>query len=412
MRRYIYLFAILTVVIGVILLGFWLGRKQPPPAQLPVGGGGGGGFPIGGGGGGAGTEGGGVTGGQVDGGGQPIAQAAPRVKARDFFVDGDGGIIALEPDGRIVRVLGDDVAVLSSSSIPNILYSEFSYDGKKLLVLFDDSPAPRAGIFDITSQTWTGALERIRAITWSPTNYQVAYLRDDTGALETLDISRVNPAPAAYATLNVRDVALQWLPSNQLLIREKGSSLLGSSVWKFDFKNKTLGALLANVPGLDAVWDAGGAGIEFSAYANGQGGRLALLSASGAVVNVFSFLTLPSKCTFGAPSWSSPPGEDELTHIERTATGTVVTGAGGGAGILYCAIPREAAFTAQALPDAYFKKDFFTADDIFAVNLDDGGVSPVLTSKTTLVDATRLKVFQRTLYFINRYDKEVYSVPL
>ena len=80
---------------------------------------------------------------------------------------------------------------------------------------------------------------------------------------------------------------------------------------------------------------------------------------------------------------------------------------------MVCAIPRDKnALDNNSLPDAYLKKALFTSDDFFEINVSTGEFKSVFSDDTKNLDADDVKIFNQSVFFINRYDKKVYSVAL
>jgi hypothetical protein len=123
-------------------------------------------------------------------------------------------------------------------------------------------------------------------------------------------------------------------------------------------------------------------------------GQLTFYSAAGAR-NLLSFTTLPSKCIFGTPG---------------VASGTINPSAP-----IYCAVPSDqSTFSVARLPDEYDQKVYFTNDDFYQINTNTGSLNKIFSAPTAnlTIDATRMKIFNNILFFINRYDQKIYALAL
>src|SRR3989344_800340 len=413
MRRYLYLFAIVLVIAIVMLAGVLVARRVGPGAE-PVDTGGGssttGGLPV------APPSNAnenvqGNTGASGEAAtnyeGQKFSVIAEN-KALGFFVNTDASVVLVQPDGQIMKAQGGQVSPLSSSPVANLIAASFSFDGKKILAVFGDRRSPETSIFDVTSKTWRPLPPNIQSPSWSPTNYQIAYLgeRNGSGMIFTLDTSKTAGVPQEILKINIQDAQLRWIAQNQIILSDRGSAFTNGSVWNLNIKNKTLVPLVVENPGLDSIWE-GQYALGFTADRDLRGGRLSLLDAVGNLLHEMAFSTLPAKCVFDTETITpitTAPGTKKTTS---TASTTAINKT------LYCAIPKDVeSFQAVALPDSYFRKELFTQDEFYAVNVSDGKTEAVSGVKNLSIDATNLKVFNNTLFFINRLDEKLYAISL
>lgn len=415
MKRYLYLLAIVLVIAIVVLAGILIARRVVP-GEEPIDAGGGtttpGGLPVA-----PPSNNGGANQPETGVGttpnyeGQKFSVVAEN-KALDFFVNKDASVVLIQPDGQIMKVQGGQASSLSSSLISNPVAAHFSYDGKKILVVFGDRLNPETSVFDVTSKTWRPLPAKIQSPSWSPINYQIAYLgeRNGSGAIFTLDTTQANGTPQEIIKIGVQDARLRWIAQNQIILSDKGSVLADGSVWSLNIKNKTLTPILIDNSGLDSIW-GNEYGLVFTAKENQRGGMLNLFDALGNPLHEMSFLTLPSKCAFDIETITTPIKGPASTSTKKTisqATSTTAINK-----ILYCAIPRNVeVLKAAALPDSYLRKELFTEDEFYRVNLSDGKTDVVPLENTVSLDAINLKVFNNALFFINRLDEKLYSASL
>jgi hypothetical protein len=336
----------------------------------------------------------------------------------NFYVDSQNNAVLIQPDGQIIKVAAGNSSVLNSVAIPNLIGASFSFDGKKILASFGDPSSPQESLFDVENKTWQPLSQNLQSAAWSPNSYQIAYLANKNGVpvLTVFDPTNANTKPTELATLHINDVALNWLNPNKIIISDKGSAYVTGSVWSFDVKNKTLVPLALNTLGLQSIWnDAAGMGLVFGTKSGGFGGVLSLTdSTTGHIINALTFLALPSKCVFDVETQNAaaaPATSTATTSSKQTKTVTappIILRKS-----LYCAIPRDSQmFNASVLPDDYLGKALFTTDDISKTNLTTGDTSALFADSSQNLDADILKIFNKTLFFINRFDRKLYAISL
>lgn len=52
----------------------------------------------------------------------------------------------------------------------------------------------------------------------------------------------------------------------------------------------------------------------------------------------------------------------------------------------------------------------FTSDDIYKINLATNAVNPIWSDQTQNMDVSNMKIFNGTLFFVNRYDQKLYGL--
>ena len=423
MKKLIITIAIILVIGGIIFLGFYLRSRNesptPPTAtttepgnlptvQLPKTTGN--------------TQNAGQTAGLIEN--LKLVVDAP---VTDYFVDAKSTATFVQPDGQILKMGGGNAETLSASVIQNIARASFSFDGKKVLVTMGSSSENQTSIFDAVQKTWQPLPQSVNGPVWSPDNYQVAYFSGASGTdgsiLFLLDAGgSTSTKPKVLLTLHQEDMTLDWLAPNRILIADKTSALSNSSVWSFDPVKKIISPVIQDQPGLETVWSSSPAqfGLMFSANQNQEGGRLRLVNASGNALKQLSFLTLPSKCVFYDKLVSA--SAQSASSTAKTSTSTLASSSSASPAaseilksqtMLICAVPRDQlALSINTLPDAYQEKALFTSDDFFEINVNDGNVKTVFSDPAKNLDASNIKVFNQNIFFINRFDKKVYSLPL
>lgn len=401
MKRVLIIIGILLIAAGIVLAGIFLrgGGKTgdaTPGGNLPTGGtlpisdssqNGGGtnpdGTPINNGAGGVAT----TTSGEA------ILTLISRASVWDYAVSPQMGMLFLDLNGSVTSVSSTET-VIANANFGNITGGWFSPDGKWLLVRSGAIATSRWSLLDVAKKTWKDINANTSEMVWSPTGNQLAYFTRRTSGSTLSTYNPTTGATKALLTLSASDLTLRWQNLTHIFVMDRPSSLVPANVWDFSIGTGTFLPFATNVAGADIIW--GGAqtgGLLFKA--GPTGGTLSLVNAKGVVSQVANFLTLPSKCAFGD------------TPMASTSTPEL-------ADYLFCAIPPNGeGLKHRQLPDDYLKKVFGTSDIIYAIDLDVGIILPVTpASQTFSFDAGSVKVYGKSLYFINQHDRKLYRVSL
>jgi hypothetical protein len=333
----------------------------------------------------------------------------------NYFVDSQNNLTVVEPSGKIARITNGEATFLSSAEIVSVISAGFSYDGTKVLVNFGDPANPQTSIFDVATKAWAPLAAGVLSPAWSPSDYRIAYLKTNTDgseSLTTLDVSKTTSKPILLLSLNIQDLAISWPNKNQIVFHDKPSGYIKSSLWSYDLQKKILSQSVAASYGLETLWSnaTNSVGLVFSGAGNGTGGSLSLMSPAQNTSQKLAFVTLPSKCTFNyetmpaAATSTAPASTTVSTSTKNVAPTTYLA--------LYCALPQDqGSLTSGPLPDGYDQMAFFTADTFYKVHTDTGAQETVFAPPMA-VDATNLKLFTGTLFFVNRYDQKLYAISL
>lgn len=320
-------------------------------------------------------------------------------KTADYFIDKDNAISLIQPDGQVVQVRNGQTTTLSSTPIANLAHASFSQNGQFVLATFGGTSAQQQSVFGVVAKSWQPLDPKIKNPAWSPSDSQIAYLipRGGRDALETLDVSKTQAKPKELFTLHGQDLVLDWLNANQIMLGERASARVPSSLWRFDIKNKTLTPILVDQTGLETTWNASGTrGVMMT---GSVGAQMSLVDQNGTALRLFTFFTLPSKCLF----------RDEIVK----ATSTSASAATSTGQFLYCAVPRDTeTLQRNQLPDAYQKRAIFTSDDFYKINLADGSIAAFFKDESKHLDAYNLKFFNNRIFFVNRFDEKLYAISL
>lgn len=293
-----------------------------------------------------------------------------------------GGALAVDLSGKIVQTDGKNEVILSSSSVPSIFSASISYDRNFVLIGLGEINSPQFRIWNAQKNTWRFLPSGTFSASLSPATHQLAYLeKAATGVrLSVLNLDSALSKGTAAATLPLEDVYINWVSTDKIELKEKGALLAPSSEFIFNLPRKTASVVVKEKNGLDILW-APSAKTALVLLGQARGGNMFLVDTAGQVLQTLSFLTIPEKC-----AWS-------------------------GDQILFCALPQNRDALKTQLPDSFYKKSFFTDDNFYKINTVNGDVEPVLENKNNL-DAESLAIFGDSLYFINRLDEKLYSLPI
>ncbi|OGY99790.1 MAG: hypothetical protein A2945_02225 [Candidatus Liptonbacteria bacterium RIFCSPLOWO2_01_FULL_52_25] len=338
-----------------------------------------------------------------------------------FHVNTQNDALLVQPDGIVVKVMGGNTTILSSSVIADLLGASFSADGTKLSATFGERTSPQASVFDAINKSWRSLPAGVAFPVWASTGTQVMYFQKsgDTSMLSTFDPFKTGAkAVELLKSFRLEDHTVQWLTANQALFLPRGTALAQGAVWSFDVKNKTLAPLTNERRGISSLWSgAANMGLVFATDQTLRGGTLTLFDTTGNALSGLKVKTLPSKCAFATEEVvvSTPPTQTTTTAGQTggRATSTRSTTTSVLKKWLYCAVPRDTQkFDLARLPDDYDKKKLFTVDDFYKIDLGDGSITEVFADPAQALDAAQLQVANQTLFFVNRYDQRLYAISL
>ncbi len=346
--------------------------------------------------------------------------STPNISVLDYFVSNNVTIV-VSPDGTIATITNNNADNISSSKIKNIISTGFSYDGTKILINFGDRQSPQTSIFDMKTKTWTPLVVGMISPQWSPSDYRIMYLKNNsngTEALTTLDASKTKNNVVIVTTLHVQDLSLLWRTKNDVLLYDNPSVYSFGSIWSFNLQKKSLNPVINDQRGMEALWSTATTtiGLLFTGDSSQYGGSLRFIDESGSILQRFGFLTMPGKCLFSQYN-ATPSTVATNTSLARPATSTTslpaTTASSSSYLALYCGVPRDQNMISSArLPDDYEQMSFFTSDNIYRINTSNGSVTTLFNDQNQTMDVSRIKVFNNALFFVNRYDQKLYSIKL
>lgn len=311
-------------------------------------------------------------------------------KALDYWILKDTGeVYYITPSGVIwTAKKGADIKI-SDNTMSAINEVFVAPGGKKILVSFGDPNNPQWGIFDVIDKVWRPLPNDIKNAAWGIDDSQLLVVTKN-GQKTPLSFANIQKTPPEYKMIvsdfELNDVWLKFEAPQNIYITEKASFLYPSHVWRLDTKTLTFDLIIPAENGLWVNWDRENKnGFMFSPKNN----DLFLSTTELSNSRVAPFITFPEKCD---------------TNTQNK--------------LVYCFVPENIAWentTSISFPDDYFKKKFYTVDNILTLDTNTHELGIVFNSSLSSikeVDAVNPEINNNTVYFLNRYDEKVYSLEL
>ncbi|MDO8504595.1 MAG: hypothetical protein Q7S36_01955, partial [Candidatus Liptonbacteria bacterium] len=294
-----------------------------------------------------------------------------------FAVAPDMSILAIQPSGKISSVSpAGALSALSDSELDNLLDVAFSSDAQKLVVSMGTQENKRFSVFDAATKTWKPLISGIISVAWKQGSHVLAYTLDKNGlkTVYSLDLDDEKAKPQQITSVHIEDLNLSWPSPEKLVLSEKASGVIKSSVLVFDLKQKTLSAPVMERQGAVVGWDSSlTRGVAFYASQNGRGGNLNVISLSGENINRFDFITFPGKCLFTIDGSAPVPPPAPVSTSTKKGAVVPPPPPPPDEKLLLCAIPRDQELLSRSfLPDDYIKRAVFTSDNVYKINLETG----------------------------------------
>jgi hypothetical protein len=298
-----------------------------------------------------------------------------------WIQDNTGDVFAATEEGKLVRIApGTDIAQdLVSLDDDIVLSLTSSPRGDMALVTALDSFGARSiRFFNARNGSWTNLPVGVVSAAWSPDGNSIAYLEGNEGSSLIRILSVTTQEVSDIMTLHQFDFNLFWLSEDLLYLSTSPSYFAPGSLWTLSLSSRSLTPIFKDVEGLFIQWaDDARQGIKFTS-AEGPD-NLSLIEPDGTSLGIFQVTTIPSKCFVDGTRFA-------------------------------CAVPDNIP-SGVILPDDYLKRKVYFRDK-FVVWDSSSPAAPSIINPEFLADAHQLRVHNNTLYFVNRYDRHLYRVPL
>ncbi|MGC9610650.1 MAG: hypothetical protein ABSE68_00260 [Minisyncoccia bacterium] len=320
---------------------------------------------------------------QQNGSAVPTLEKISENPVFDFWVDSQTQeVYYLDPDGRIFSAKkGQDIQITQQKlNAPNFI--KVSPNGQRVLMAFGAPRSPQWGIFDVIDGAWRPLPGDIQNAAWgTDSGNLIAFVKNGGSInLSNINISQNQPSYKIIAKdMRFEDVKMDFIPPDNMIIQENPSGDYAGRAWNLNLKNLSIYQLFSPQGGLTMKLSTD-KNILFVFSADG--GFRILNSANLNLTTPLPFSTLPSKC--------SP---DSF--------------------LIYCFMPTDDGFKNSVLPDDYIKQGIYTSDILYRINPGTDEVLLIpLPKNAGTIDAQNPVASNGALYFINRYDKSLYSLSL
>lgn len=289
-------------------------------------------------------------------------------------------IYAINYLGQILKLSGDESELVSGQALNNLNSISVSPDGSKIIAKFNYPELPTFSMYDTISKIWKPLPKNVISAAWSPNSEQIAYLDNSgkSGKLAILTVSSNKTQEVAKMTQKNMDLA--WIKPDEIIFYQPFYNESPSSMWAINISKKTVKSIFKDEIGLDIIWSkTDDLGLKLTN--NAQAPKLSLIDKLGNALSDISFVTLPEKCS-----------------IEQMK--------------IYCGVPQSKPAEGIILPDDFYKKSFYSKDDIYMIDLGSGNVNSLFNGDQMAVDVYHPIPENGKLLFINRFDNNLYSVKL
>lgn len=291
------------------------------------------------------------------------------------YITADGMIFRAK-EGADEEISGQRIGALRSVLIDS--------GRERALVSFGSSKAPQWGIFDFIDGVWRPLAGEIKEAAWGRDGNEIYGFKEENGKGDLVRIDLIK-TPPSYKTIlghfDLLETKISWAEPGALFFSERPSAKVQGKVWRLDLKDLSLRLVFSPRDGLTTGWSEDGKIL----FTFSPPDEFAILDSSLRGIAPVFFATLPRKCAVSS----------ELKAV-------------------YCFVPKPPA-REVVLPDDYLMKRYYSADDLFEVDLRDGAIKKIFASGSgglPALDGISPSYAGGHLYFINRYDDGVYKVKI
>jgi hypothetical protein len=233
----------------------------------------------------------------------------------------------------------------------NIVFAEWSPDGKDLVFYYSDSPIyHREG----EDNQYLGIIDK--------------NLRDER---------------VLFNLNSANDIILSWPTSSKIFITQKPSAFAKQDIISFDFNDRKFEKNFS-ANGLILDWSHfGNYGLLFSTDNNGFSPILKLINKDFISLATFPKITLPEKCVF--------------SRIDS---------------ILYCSVFENGIPSSVLWPDDYYQGTFSTGESIYRINIQSMEAEIVLEQPIFEIRGMELSLDENNLIFYDKNSQSLYVLNM
>ncbi|KKS82765.1 MAG: hypothetical protein UV58_C0005G0019 [Candidatus Wolfebacteria bacterium GW2011_GWC1_43_10] len=225
----------------------------------------------------------------------------------------------------------------------------------------------------------------VTAVDFSPDGQRIAFLKENQSQTSVYiqDLAKAKQPVTLIVSLTAVDFNLLWTETGSLALTPKPSYFVNGQAWLINLSSRSL-RWLGGGSGYSLVFSSPfNFGLEFSSSARTES-KIGLIDKSGKSLAELSFSTVADKCSFS---------------LEKK--------------VAFCAVPYSAnKSSGLVLPDDFLKRAVYFKDEIYRIDLESSAVDIVFDLEDTLFDMVDIKHRSDQLFFINRYDNQLYLYNL
>lgn len=285
-------------------------------------------------------------------------------------------------DGSLFLLSGTVETKIDGVSIPRVSAFSLSASGEWIAAEFGEGTEKSVSLLHLEDRRWLPLEAGTVSFAWEPGRDRLAYLVEgDSGSPSALNILDLKTEKVARVfSLAQFDSLLSWPTPEEIYLGGRPTARYPSSLLALNLAKKTIRSVGGEESGFTVRWSRdGNEGLKFSI--SGAGGALSLVTRSIEFLKGAPFVTLPEKCAFG--------GNKKI----------------------YCAVPRSI-LPGTVLPDDYLMGRVQFEDDLIAWDLATDAVEIILSGDELIFDAEKLSATRDKIFFVNRYDHMLYTIPL
>lgn len=320
-------------------------------------------------------------------------------KILNYTITPNNEIIVVDDSGNIIKITDKEEFIYQNINPIIPIEILFSDDGSKIVFIFKNL----ISIFDIKTQNWKQLPQSASNAIAISKNNKIAYFQkeNNTNSIYLLDINKKDSTPIKLMQINMLNSKLIWKDDSNLFITSYPSSLNVGYVWLLNIKDKTL-KLVYELPGLYFDWNEK-LNQGFLFYSNEsqlkRGGFFSLVN-KDLKSQKFSFLTLPPKCSLNQKI------DSQNSTSTNKSTQSVIN-------YVFCAVPtKQQSLQEKLVIDDYLTFKLYTEDEFYQINVDEGLINKIQIPNNQFFDAINLKNINNKLFFINRFDNNLYEINL
>jgi len=257
----------------------------------------------------------------------------------------------------------------------------FSPKNKKAIIAAGSPPEISFSAFDLSDNSLKFLPAEAASVDWNPEANKIAYLTDSADKSHLIILNpRETESSQEITSFTGEDLLLNWSLPDIIYFRDKPSFQALGSLWAYNLKTDTINKIISEKPGLVVKWLDGEKGLMLA------DNILSIIDRNGRVISSFLDKTIPSKCAYSETDQK-----------------------------LYCAVPKQIPDILE-LPDDYLQT--ITGDDIYVFYLNrlknnflNQGVL-FFTSPSQNISVSQPRISGGRLYFVNRFDDNLYALDL